>query len=507
MNLFEKVKKFFLQTEEPESTSTTPKQKIEEPGEKRNSSYVNYDPFNSYTSQSIFGDSKDEILNKYTIQKMNQSIIEWRILALCPEIEEAIEEIIDETIPYDEIQQTIKINVDNIELPKRVKHKIIEKFEKIYNLLDIDERGDEIFRQFYVDGQLNVEPVYDKNTLSKGIQKIQFLTPFNLIEYKDKKTNRKYYTYTDVKNLKDEELYKLDKLKFMYTEEDLIRITSGIWNLYKSYPLSYLYKVQKVLNQLNLIEDSIIIYRLTRSPEKYVFNIDVGRLPKHKAEEYIQQLMMKFRQKKVYNLEKGTLEGKTRKLSMLEDFWFSRTSDGHGSSVDVLSTGVPDISEIEDLKYFLKKLYRSLNVPLTRIFTPEEARIVFGSNEYEREEIKFFKFITKLRRRFNHLFLELLRRELVSCKIMKDEEFKNIQKNIKFIYANDNQYYEMKELTILDTRLSTASSATALVDDGYLSKKYIQKNILFLSDEEINEIEQENSEEETKQEETNEENF
>ena len=424
-----------------------------------------------------------------TISKQNQLITTWRRVANHLEVENAIEEIINEAIANDTMDTIIDINIDEVDLPKNTKNAILEKWEKIYNLLDFEEKGEDLFRQWFVDGQLNIECVYDESNLKKGIQKLIVMTPFNLYSFKDPKSGRIYHFYlkpgVNVRGTVED----LKKAVKIYEEEQVVKIVSGIWNETKTVPLSYLHKIVKVVNQLNLIEDSLVVYRITRSPEKRVFYIDVGRLPKAKAEEYIQHLIRKYRQKMMYNYETGELIGRPRAISILEDFWFPVSANNKGTRVETLPSSAPNLGDLEDLKYFLRKIYRGLNVPWNRI--ESDARVTINQGlDIEKEEVKFYKFILKLRKRFSQLFIQLLKRELIACKILSEDEFESIKHAIKFRFNTTNPLSMIKYLQELDLKMTTANTAMSFVEEGLLSKEWIRKNIFKFSDEEWEEIKQ-----------------
>jgi len=422
-----------------------------------------------------------------TIAQQNKLIKTWRQVALHPEVENAIEEIVNEAIANDTMDTIVDINLDDVDLPEKVKKQILERWDKIYYMLNFEEKGIDLFKQWFIDGQLNIECVYDEKNLKKGIQKLILLTPFNLYSFKDPKTGKLYHYYLKPGQSPKGDINDLKKAERIFTEEQLVKIVSGIWNISKTVPFSYLHKVVKPVNQLNLIEDALVVFRITRSPEKRVFYIDVGRLPKTKAEEYIQHLIRKYRQKLIYNFETGTLENRPRSISILEDFWFPISANNKGTRVETLPSSAPNIGDLEDIKYFLRKIYRALNVPWNRVESDSRVQISNGL-DIEKEELKFYKFILKLRKQFSILFYELLKRELIASNIIDVDTWERIRNSIKFRYNTSNPLSMIKYLQELDLKMSIAGTALSFVSEGLLSKNWIRKHIFRMSDEEFEEI-------------------
>lgn len=484
--LFEKLNKPIysdkeLDDEKSKNTSqTADKKDIEYDG-------IGYDPF-SYSVSNYFGQrinvsfSHSEYLKK------------WRNAALFPEVDDAIEEIINEAIVFDSEEDTISIDLSTLELSKSIKNKIQESFEKIMYLLDFSQRGDELFRQWYVDGLLNIESVYDQNSLKSGIKKLIVLSPFNFLKMVNEQTGEITYKYEGQYSGRD--LKKVVEKTFL--EDQISRIVSGIWEQNKFFPLSFLNKSLKTINQLGLIEESLIIFRITRSPEKRVFYVDTGNLPKTKAEEYVKSLISKYRQRKIYNTDSGTIENKSNQISILEDFWFPSaqgSSGTKGTRVETLTGQNPGFNSFEDVDYFLNKLYRSLGIPPNRRNNSGERFEISNVASIEKDELKFYKSILKLRRKFNNLFIDLLKKDLLAKKVLSLQEWKSIQENIKFKYSSNNEFFSIKKLQMLDNKINSASQASQLVSDGVISTKFIQKRILNLTEEEIAEIEQDSKKE------------
>jgi hypothetical protein len=440
--------------------------------------HINYNPFATYTSNQF----TDGYINS---NSYNDMVRKWRQSAMLPEIDEAITEISTEAIVYDEIDDAIVINLDNIELSEAIKEKIRDSFHKILFLLDFNEKGDELFRQWYIDATLTLECVYNNRKPKDGIQKLILLPPFNIFKFKNENSSEirwfinKEATYNMVKDLENAEI--------TYYDEQITQISSGVYSPDKRQYYSHLQKAMKAINQLYLLEDCLIIYRLTKSPEKRVFYIDTGNLPKSKAEEYIRSLITKYRQKKIYNTDTGTIDNSNKSISVLEDFWFARNAQGQGTKVETLQGVSSNFSGFDDVEYFVTKVFTALNVPNNR--RKGDSRLtVTNTMDIEKEEIKFFKFIQKLRRRFNNIFVDLLKKDLIAKQVMTIEDWNKIQEHIKFKYANTNEISAIKKNQIFEMKINTASLASQLIADGMLSKAWVQRNILQLTDSEIIDI-------------------
>jgi hypothetical protein len=444
--------------------------------------YIDYDPFTSYTSNALMDQSQGQANRRDMIGK-------WRRTAWYPEVDEAINEIVGEAIVFDEQEQVIELNTDDIETSDKISKKIQDSFDKIMFLLDFNRRGEDLFKQWYVDGMLNLEVVYDNNKITDGIKQLLPLAPYDIWKLRDTTSGRVYYimkdkpTFDQTLDIKDAERVFLD--------EQMTQITSGLWSTDKKTPMSYINKAMKTINQLYLLEDSVVIWHITRSPEKRVFYIDTGNLPKGKAEEYIKRLIAKYRQKKIYNAETGDIENRSKSISILEDFWLPRNAQGRGTQIDTLSAQAPGMNEMGHIDYFVDKVYRALNIPSTRRkgLSQDSPRLSIGNSlDIEQDELRFFRFILKLRRRFNDLFVDLLKKDLLATRVFTIQEWNKIQEKIKFKYANNNAFSEIKKLQILEMRMGVAGNATSMVDDGYFSMEYIKRDILQQSDEDIERI-------------------
>jgi hypothetical protein len=320
--------------------------------------YITYDPFGLYTTMHL-GGANSQIITYGDMVKR------WRDAAQLPEVDDALSEIVSEAIVFDEIEQVIELNLDDIELTENIKAKIQESFSRILYLLDFNERGDELFRQWYVDATLNFEVVYNNRKIQDGIQKLILLPPYDLQKFKNEQDSQirwyinKHQTYNPIKDLENAEI--------TYFDEQITQISSGILSPDKKNYFSPLQKAMKAINQLYTIEDSMILMRISKSTEKRAFYIDTGNLPKTKAEEYLKQMINKYRQKKVYNTETGTVDNGQKSISLLEDFWFGVNKEGRGTKVENLPGISNNFTSFEDVEYFLDKVYNALNIPNTRL--------------------------------------------------------------------------------------------------------------------------------------------
>lgn len=440
--------------------------------------YISYDPFAMYSNSYVLGNNATPVNHADMIRK-------WREASILPEVDEALTEITSECIVFDEIDAAVSLNLDDVELTENIKSKIKESFDKIIYLLDFNEKGEEMFKQWYVDSVLNFEVVYNNRKLKDGINKLILLPPFDLQKYKNERDAtikwfiNKHQTYNPIKDLENAEI--------TYFDEQITQITSGWLSPDKKCFYSPIQKAMKSINQLYLLEDCLIIYRLTKSPEKRAFYIDTGNLPKTKAEEYLKSLITKYRQKKVYNTDSGTLDNASKSISILEDFWFGVNAQGRGTKVETLQGTSTTFASFEDIDYFLNKVYSALNVPSQR--RSKESRVTINANvDIEKDEMRFFKYIQKLRRKFNNLFVDLLKKDLISRQVLSLDDWKKIQEKLKFIYATSNEISMIKKLQMMDIKVNSANNALGLIEQQILSPQYIQTNILRLSEEEIQQI-------------------
>jgi len=428
-----------------------------------------------------------------------EMIRKYRDMALHPEVESAIADICNEAIVYDDTFTTVKIDTTSLKQSKGIKDKIEAEFEEVLGLLDFSRRGYEIFRKWYVDSRIYYHIIADENNKKKGIKELRPIDPTKIRKVRkivkkplDKNNAagvgvqlvtsvEEFYVYNEQQP--NSSTLQLEGLKIY--PDSICFIHSGLFDGYHKKIIGYLHKAIKALNQLRMIEDAVVIYRITRAPERRVFYVDVGNLPKQKAEEYVRGLMQRYRNKLMYDPNTGEVQDSRKHLSMLEDFWMPRREGGRGTEIQTLEGG-QNLSEMDDVKYFQKKLFQSLNVPTSRL--EESTGFNLGkASEISRDEVKFFKFIERLRMKFSELFLELLRVQLVMKGIIKDTEWDEIEDRLAFKFAKDSHFSELKESEILKDRLQSARDAEDFVGK-YYSREWVRKKILRQTEDDVEQI-------------------
>jgi len=426
--------------------------------------------------------------------KTNMETIEsYRDIAKHPECDLAIEDIINESIVASELSQSVSINLDGLEVGKAVKDKFRDEFNEVIKLLDFGNKGHEIFRQWYVDGRIYYHKIIDNKAPKKGINELRYIDCRKIKKVRDIKKEKnadgvevvkeitEYYIYND----KGFDLSITNAQGLKITKDSIAYIPSGLIDQSKGIVQSYLHKAIKPVNQLNIMEDSIVIYRMTRAPERRIFYIDVGNLPKTKAEQYLNDVMNKYRNKIVYNSSTGAISNDRNQMSVMEDFWLPRREGGRGTEIDTLPGG-QNLGEIEDIEYFRKKLYRSLNVPVSRL--ESDAGFTIGrESEITRDELKFGKFVQRLRKKFAQLFLDILKTQLILKNITTAEDWEDMKENIQIDYLQDSFFTELKDGEILTVRLEMLDTLSEHIGK-YFSKEWVQKNVLRFTDEEMEEM-------------------
>ena len=417
-----------------------------------------------------------------------QLIMRYRGVAMNPEVDMAIDEIVNETIVSSELESSVDLKVDEIEAPKKIKDQILEEFENIISLLKFNDIGHDIFRSWYIDGRVVHHLLVNEGNVKAGIQEIRHIDSAKIrkvkeVKYKkDPKTGVKivdrideYYVYEEKPGANTVQGVKISTDAISY-------VTSGLLDETKKKVVSHLHKALKPINQLRMMEDSLVIYRLARAPERRIFYIDVGNLPRGKADQYMKDIMTKYRNKLVYDASTGQIKDDRKHMSMLEDFWLPRRENGRGTEISTLPGG-DNLGQIDDIIYFQKRLYRSLNVPVNRL--EQENQFSLGrSTEITRDEVKFQKFVDRIRRRFGTMFLGILKKQLILKGIITAQDWEEWKDDIYIDYIKDNHFSELKDAEILQNRIALMNEITQYVGE-YYSKEWVQKNVLMLDDEEI----------------------
>jgi len=431
-------------------------------------------------------------------------ISRYREMAMQPEIESAIDDIVGEAICEDDDGNTIKLVLDNLDQPEKIKNAIKKEFDTIIRLLNYKSMAQDLFRRYYVDGRLFFHIIIDQETPNSGIKELRYIDPRKLRKIREIKKQKDERTGVDVMNVVNEYYIYNDKVTtgssqnfgpvgVRITTDSIISVVSGLMDSRRAVVLSYLHKAIKPLNQLRMIEDATVIYRISRAPERRIFYIDVGNLPKLKAEQYLRDIMVKYKNKLVYDSNTGEVRDDRKHLSMLEDFWLPRREGGKGTEIATLPGG-QNLGELEDVKYFEKKLYKALNVPISRL-NPESSGFSLGrSTEITRDEIKFSRFVEKLRSKFTDMFDQALRVQCVLKGICTNEEWKYFQDDIHYDFIRDNNFTELKEAELMTNRLQLLGAVDAYTG-RYFSQSWIQRNVLRLTDDEIKEMQTEMDEE------------
>ena len=430
----------------------------------------------------------------------------YREMALQPECDSAIEDIVNEAIVSDTNDSPVEIELSNLNASDGIKTKIREEFKAVKDLLDFDKKAHEIYRNWYIDGRIHYHKVIDLKKPEEGIVELRYIDAMKIRYVRQQKKQDKDIRMANINNDNPME-YEFPEIEeyFVYspkstfpsqmpsamtggnkgikmTRDSVAYCTSGLVDRNKGSTLSYLHKAIKAVNQLRMIEDSLVIYRLSRAPERRIFYIDVGNLPKVKAEQYLRDVMMRYRNKLVYNADTGEIRDDKKYMSMLEDFWLPRREGGRGTEITTLPGG-QNLGEITDIKYFQEKLYKSLNVPPTRI--GGDGGFNLGrSSEILRDEVKFSKFVGRLRKRFSNLFNDILKTQLLLKNVITPEDWDIMSEHIQYEFLYDNHFAELKDSELMAERLTMVASAEPYVG-RYFSQDYLRRKILRQTYEEI----------------------
>ena len=437
-------------------------------------------------------------------------ITKYRTMAMQPEMDAAIEDIINEAIvpgENDDRGQTVKIMCDNLKQPDKIKNMIRDEFDNILKMLDFGNEGSEIFRRWYIDGRLPYNVVIDQENPRAGIVQLVYVDPRRIRKIRAVKKDKtkegvnvvvgteEFYIYNEKlvnNNAQNPQITGNFAGSIKLAKDSVVYVTSGLMDPAKSTVLSYLHKAIRPMNQLRFVEDATVIYRVSRAPERRVFYVDVGNMPRNKADQYLKDVMTKFRNKLVYDAATGEVRDDRRHMSMLEDFWMPRRGEGKSTEITTLPAG-QNLGEMEDVLYFEKKLYRALNVPVSRL----EAQQGFSlgrSTEITRDELKFDKFINKLRNRFTVLFDELLERQLSLKGICTVEEWNEFKQFVDYDFNKDNNFTELKDAELLQNRMGVLQLLDPYIG-RFFSEKWVKENVLQFNEEEIEQMQEEMDEE------------
>jgi len=420
----------------------------------------------------------------------------YREISLHPECDLAIEDIVNEAIVANENREAVRVNVNNLPYGKDVRRKIENEFKEVLRLMQFNTKGHDIFRRWYVDGRIFYQKVIDRNATTKGITELKYLDPRKIKRIREVRKKRpEGVTGPNMLSVVDEfvEYYLFNEKGVINSTSGGIKIApdtiaycpSGLIDQTKNMVLSYMHKAIKPVNQLRMIEDATVIYRIARAPERRIFKIDVGNLPKVKAEQYLRDVMARYRNKLVYDAQTGEIRDDRNYMSMLEDFWLPSREGGRGTDITTLPGG-QNLGEINDIEYFRSKLYRSLNVPVSRL----ESNSGFNmgrASEITRDELKFTKFVQRLRKKFTELFNDILRTQLILKGIINEEDWQSVRESVTYDFLQDGHFAELKHTEMMRERLALANEMRDYIGKFY-SVEYVRKNILKQNEREIEDI-------------------
>ena len=420
----------------------------------------------------------------------------YRDIAQQPECDSAVEDIVNEAITSDEFSQSVMVTLDRLPYPEKIKRLIRKEFDSVLSLLEFEQKGHDIFRRWYVDGRIFFHKVIDPKNPKKGVTSLRYIDATKIRKVREVKKEKDQATGVDkIKKIEEYYIYNEKGLHsagyggaqqgIRIADDAITYCPSGVIDQNSGKVLSYLHKAIKPVNQLRMIEDALVIYRISRAPERRIFYIDVGNLPKIKAEQYLKDVMNRYRNKLVYDASTGEIRDDRNHMSMLEDFWLPRREGGRGTEITTLPGG-SNLGEIDDIQYFQKKLYRSLNVPISRL--ESESSFSLGrSTDITRDELKFTKFIQKLRKKFVHLFTDILKTQLLLKGVISLEDWDIMKEHIQYDFLKDGHFAELKEAELLNDRISTLQNIESYIGT-FFSKEYVLKHVLRMNDAEIAEM-------------------
>ena len=430
-------------------------------------------------------------------------VSKYREISMHPDIEMAVDDIVNEAIVMDPKKEIVSLNLDDLEQPDNIKKMIQEEFDNVIEMLEFNQHAYEIFRKWYVDGRLYYHLIIDEKAPREGIKELRYIDPRKIRKIKTQKRVRANKTSNVIINKPAEEFYIYNDKGFAkaptqgstYNDpasqgikiavDSVVNASSGLVNVGGDMVIGYLQKAIKPLNQLKSMEDSLVIYRISRAPERRIFYIDVGNLPKMKAEQYLRDIMTRFKNRVVYDAQTGEIRDDRKHMTMLEDFWLPRREGGKGTEITTLPGG-QNLGQIDDIVYFQRKLYKSLNVPITRL-DPEQNYNFGRATEVSRDEVKFAKFVTRLRGKFSELFNKILEKQLILKGVITSEDWQEFRTNFKYEYSEDNHFAELRNTEILRDRISMLRD----IDDytgKYYSHEWVRRNVLYQTEEDMKEI-------------------
>ena len=468
----------------------------------------NQDGVDNYISSGFYG----QFVDIEGVYKTEHDLIKrYREMAIHPEVDNAIEDVVNEAIVSDLYDSPVEIELSNVNCGESLKKRIREEFKYIKELLDFDKKSHEIFRNWYVDGRLYYHKVIDLKKPEEGIKELRYIDPMKMKFVRQEKKDKNKPAGIDLGRVDEnsKSFYPDIEEYFIFTpkpnyplgmvsgaggqkgvkiaKDTITYVNSGLVDRNRGSVLSYLHKSIKALNQLRMIEDSLVIYRLSRAPERRIFYIDVGNLPKVKAEQYLKEVMSRYRNKLVYDANTGEVRDDRKFMSMMEDFWLPRREGGRGTEITTLPGG-QNLGELADIEYFQKKLYRALGVPESRI--ANDGGFNLGrSSEILRDELKFSKFVGRLRKRFSNIFSDMLKTQLLLKNIIAVDDWDKINDHIQYDFIYDNQFAELKESELMDGRLATLAQIEPYIGKFY-SNDWVRRKILRQTDAEIVEIDE-----------------
>ena len=418
----------------------------------------------------------------------------YREISLHPECDMAVEDIVNEAVVANELKESVRVDTENLPYGKDIRRRIESEFSDILKLMNFNTKGHDIFRRWYVDGRIYYQKIIDRNSPTLGITELKYIDPRKIKKIREVRKTRP----EGAKNLEivDEfvEYYLFNEKGVSGTTsgggvkiapDTIAFCPSGLVDQQKNIVMSYLHKAIKPVNQLRMIEDAVVIYRIARAPERRIFKIDVGNLPKVKAEQYLRDVMARYRNKLVYDASTGEIRDDRNYMSMLEDFWLPSREGGRGTDISTLPGG-QNLGEIADIEYFQKKLYRSLNVPVSRIESTQGFNLGRAS-EITRDELKFTKFVQRLRKKFTELFNDLLKTQLILKKVISEEDWHTISHNLQYDFLQDGHFAELKQSEMMRERIQLVNEMRDMVGK-YFSVEYMRKNVLKQSESEIAEM-------------------